>query len=579
MMKKEEKLSRKGLWRSFFHTLPQLKIPWMLVFLAFCVNLAFSRIELLLPTTTAELANGSLEIKALMNAIFFYVSYAVLITALYVLLNIVKNLSIRNARNVLWNRMLRIRMDYYDTRNPSDLMSALTNDLPTALDMFLSIAISLLPDIYFIYGALSEISSYHIGLLLSVFALVPVKFLYMYFIGKWQYKTQAGIFNEIGGLTAFLSERIRRLALIKTYTNEKQELNNGKETAKKLYSANMREIKLQCTDSAISTLIGIMESLIPMVLAVILLQKGTINITQWIAFFMFSSTLSTHFSSILYDWIKIKALQGALSRSAVILEAPLEKNTASLDQLKGTDITFENVTFSYDDKTALQNVTFYVPEGSHTAIVGLCGSGKTTSISLIQRFYDPIKGEICIGGVPVKNYALKNLRSSFSYVQQGAEFFGGTLREALCYGINREITDEEIMNAAEKIGFSDFIDNQPEKLDTKVASEGSSLSGGQKQRLALTREFMRNADILLLDEPTSALDAKAANDVRKAIFSRFENKTTIIVTHDLKLLAGMDQIIVLNGGVLAGCGTFSQLMKSCKVFKEMIATQEQEVTI
>lgn len=314
-----------------------------------------------------------------------------------------------------------------------------------------------------------------------------------------------------------------------------------------------------------------------MVFGVVLLKRGDITLQQWIAFFMFSSTLSTSFDNLINYWMNLKMIQGTLARTAHLLMAPEEEDTVKdTKKPESTDIVFENVSFAYGDKKALKNISFQVPAGSSTAIIGLCGSGKTTSLSLLEHFYEPSEGKVTLGGVPVCEMTLDELRGYMGYVQQGADIFSGTAREALTYGLHREVSDDEIWKAAEKSGFAEILRKWESGLDTLVAPGGTSMSGGQRQKLVLTREFMRDTDILLLDEPTSALDAAASKLVQDTIFEMFPNRTKIMVTHDLSLIERVDQIIVLHNGVLAGCGNYSELYGNCEAFMDLIAACEAE---
>lgn len=533
--------------------------------------MAYSKVTLNLPTTTAGLLSGNLSHKVILDAIMFYVTYTVVLCLDTALRSPARHIAARNTRRVLWKHMMHTKMEYFDKNNPQETMSTITNDTTTAMMNLTMFLVSFIPGIYYAVAALKTIYTYNIWLMVSVFMLLPLKLLYMVFIGKRNYRTQAGLFREIGSLTAYLTERVRNLNLIKTYTNEKKELENGGEVAHKLFHANMKVTKLECLTTALSTAIGLVQTMIVMVFGVVMLKKGVINIQQWVAFYMFSGTLSNSFSTLINYWIDIKSIQGALARTAKLLRAPVEDNIVKENAvLENGDIIFDNVSFSYGEKEALKNVSFCVPKGTATAIIGLCGSGKTTSISLIEHFYEPKSGNVKIGDVSVSDVSIPVLRDKLGYVQQGAYVFSGTAREVLTYGIKRDIADEEIWRAAEKAGLNTLLEKWPAGLDTMVSPGGVSMSGGQRQRFVLTREFLRNTDILLLDEPTSALDAAASEMVQDSIFKMFEGKTKVIVTHDLTLVERVDQIIVLNNGELAGKGTYDELSRNCKIFQELI---------
>lgn len=563
---------KKGIWKKFIYLMKKINLPWHWVLIAFLCGMFYNMIMLKLPTITAGLMSGSLDNKVLLDAIWFYVLFTVVLCADTALRSPAQHIAARNARRAIWKRMLHIRMDYYDRHNPSDLMSTITNDTTMAMQLLVQYLVGVIPAIYYVVAALKEISSYNIWLMVSIFSILPLKILYMIVVGRLRFKTQEGVFNRIGTLTAYLAERVRSLSLIKTYTNEEQELKNGEKAAHGLFEANMKVTKLDCLVAALSAVIGLIQTMVVMVFGVVLLKRGDIDVQQWIAFYMFSGTLSNTFSQMIEYWINLKTVQGTLSRTADLLLAPIENEGDPNGNLpSGRDIVFKDVSFAYGDKTVLQDVTFSIPQGSSTAIIGLCGSGKTTTISLVERFYEPQKGEVKMGGVSVSQIPLKELRDTLGYVQQGADIFSGTAREALTYGLHREVSDEEIWKAAKESGFAEVLKKWEIGLDTPISPGGCSLSGGQRQKLVLAREFMRNPDMLLLDEPTSALDATASKMVQDTIFSMFPDKTKIIVTHDLSLIERVDQIIVLNNGELVGCGTKEQLANSCTEFQNLVS--------
>lgn len=567
----------KGHWHSFWNLLKKIHLPWHWIIIAFLCNFCYNKVMLKLPTVSAGLMSGSTDSKVLWDAIMFYVLFTIVLCADVALRSPARHIAARNVRRVVWKKMLHIRMDYYDSNDPSDMMSVITNDATTATELLVEFLVGFLPTVYYAVTALKTISSYNVWLMLSVFILLPVKIIYTVFVGRWQYKTQFGVFSQIGNLTAYLAERVRSLSLIKTYTNEEKELKNGENAAYGLFDAYMQVNKLQCVVSALSTLINMAQIMAVMVFGVVLLKRGDITLQQWIAFFMFSSTLSTSFDNLINYWMNLKMIQGTLARTAHLLMAPEEEDTVKdTKKPESTDIVFENVSFAYGDKKALKNISFQVPAGSSTAIIGLCGSGKTTSLSLLEHFYEPSEGKVTLGGVPVCEMTLDELRGYMGYVQQRADIFSGTAREALTYGLHREVSDDEIWKAAEKSGFAEILRKWESGLDTLVAPGGTSMSGGQRQKLVLTREFMRDTDILLLDEPTSALDAAASKLVQDTIFEMFPNRTKIMVTHDLSLIERVDQIIVLHNGVLAGCGNYSELYGNCEAFMDLIAACEAE---
>ncbi len=577
-MRRKKKNSIESIgFRDTFRALGALRLTWGWIFIAFVLSIAYNRFLIAMPSVTAELSASSLSSRDIIRAVLVYIGAFALQRATYLSQSYTTLLSKTRARASVWNRMLGIRMDHYGDSDPSGLTSTITNDLDTAIERMVVVAVRIIPDIYYIFTALKTIGDYNFVLMISVFLILPIKILNTIFLGRWNYRTQAGVYRKIGSLTGYLSERIKHLSLIKTNANEARELASGEKVIDELYRANMDVVKYGVVSGAVSTVIGVLQNVVTVVFGVICLQRGIIDIKQWIAFFMYAGTLSGKFDSMINYWINFKTIQGGLARIARLVEAPQEQsdNPALLQEMpESRDIVFDHVSFSYGDKTALKDVSFTVKENSFTAIVGLCGSGKTTAIHLIERFYDADEGEVRIGGVDVEKISSRALRKGISLVHQGAGIFGGSLRQVFTYGLDRDVTDEEILAVAERTGALDYIRDLPQGLDTVVAAEGTSMSGGQRQRLVLTREMLRNTQILLLDEPTAALDAVACQKVKTAIQEAAKDKTVIMVTHDLYLLDIADQVIVLENGCLQKQGTPEELSGIIERYAEVCPCED-----
>ncbi len=579
----EKKLKEKqgaSSWNSLFHTIKNLRLPWIWIIIGLAINLVANDLALDLPDTTADLLGGQLSGAAVTKAVFYYIMIGAMNTLAVAGQAQAQSYGVRKARESIWKKMLGMRMDYFDRNDPSDLMSAITNDASSAVESLVNVIIYLIPSIYYVVMALKRIGEYHWILALSCFAMIPIKYLYAFIMGRKYRNGMSMLYGKIGILTGFLADRILHLPLIKMYTNEEQEGKAGADASKKLFDANMRLIRLDNLSLGAASVIDILQKFIVVVVAVVLLQQRKIELSMWVAFFLFSQNLFLYIDAIFDSWTRIKTIQGTFERVIEIMEGDSEEIDATLSFPTEGDITFENVTFTYPetDKPALENISFNVPRGSSLAIVGLCGSGKTTSVSLLERLYDPDEGRILIGGTDIRDLSLLDYRRNISYVQQGSDIFGGTLRDALTYGIDREIKDDEIFEAAEKTGFNEYLKLCDNCLDTELASGASSMSGGQSQRLVLTREFLRGGDIILMDEPTSALDVRVSAKIQETTDKLFANKTRILVTHDLTFAKKYDKIIVMENGKMIGEGTHESLLKDCETYRQMNDNEKEGVT-
>lgn len=578
---KQSTKSKNGSWRALLRTIRRLRLPWVWIVVGLSLKLVLNDLMLDLPDTTADLLGGQLTGAALTKAILYYVMLGVLSCIAVAGQVQAQSYSVCRSRRTLWRKMLGMRMDYFDRNDPSDLMSAIVNDANSALTNFVNILVNLIPDIYYVVMAMRRIGQYHWILAASCFALLPLKYLYALLMGK-QYQTHtARLYERVGVLTSFLADRISQLPLIKVYTNEDAEDQNGDRAAQELYKANMKLVHLDNLATGATAVIDILQKFVVVVVAVVLLQRKEIDIAMWLAFFLFAQNLFPEMDQIFDEWVRIKGMHGSFQRLTQIMDGEDEQTGAARPFPHTGDIRFENVTFTYPetDTPALQNVSFTVPRGQGVAIVGMCGSGKTTSVSLLERFYTPDEGRILIGDTDVREISLADFRRNLSYVQQGAGIFGGTLREALTYGVEHAVTDEEIFAAAERTGFSEYLALCKNDLQTELAGGGESMSGGQGQRLVLTRELLRGGEIILMDEPFSALDARVSLKLQTAMDELFADKTRILITHDLTLARGYERILVLENGCLVGDGTHEALLQSCEVYRRMNENAGQEAAV
>jgi ATP-binding cassette subfamily B protein len=246
------------------------------------------------------------------------------------------------------------------------------------------------------------------------------------------------------------------------------------------------------------------------------------------------------------------------------------------DTIQGR-VELKNVSFSYPSRReidVLKSFSLTIEPNTTAALVGSSGSGKSTVVSILQRFYDVNSGTISIDGNDIRGLDLKWLHSQIGYVQQEPQLFGLTVRENVCYGIhNREVSDEEIMNACKEANAHDFIVKWPEGYDTIVGERGVKLSGGQKQRIAIARALIVDPKILLLDEATSALDAESEHLVQEAIERAVEGRTVIIVAHRLSTIKRASQIVVLDDHTMVDAGSHEELMSRCDKYKDLTKRQ------
>ena len=258
-------------------------------------------------------------------------------------------------------------------------------------------------------------------------------------------------------------------------------------------------------------------------------------------------------------------------------EPSVRDGSGAVSSAKAPMIEFKDVSFSYSEggDNALEHISFSVQKGETVGIIGGTGSGKSTLVSLVPRFYDAEQGSVLIGGADVKSYGLKELRQRIGFVPQKAMLFSGTIAENLRWG-NENATDEQLRKAAETAQAKEFIDKMPEGFDTFINQGGRNLSGGQKQRLTIARALAGSPEILILDDSASALDFATDAALRKAIARDTSEMTVMIVSQRATSIRHADKIIVLDDGEAVGIGTHDQLLESCEVYREIVMSQESK---
>lgn len=572
-------MERSGSWKNFWAFLRNAKLSWVWIAFSLLGTIGYYLINAHLPGTTAELFSGKLTSDAIWSAVTMYLCFLAIKVVSLIIDLFAQARSVRSARKAVWKRMMGITSSYYDEKNAGTMLSAVTNDTESTVISLIGL-VTLIPGLFtYLIEASTQINGYSPKLLLAVVVLIPVYIVYAVVMGRWQYKVGRKIQMRIGGLTGFLTERIRNLTLIKSFVTEKQEEGKGTDASSELYKVNVESARMNAAITAFTYGTEVVGIVIAVIWGSILLKNGEIDLKQWIAFFLFVPTINSTLRELTYIWSNLKDVQGRASRLGELMEAPQESmNESAPKEIPHGTIEFSDINFSYRQETPLlKNVSFTIPEGKTTAIVGPSGSGKTTLLRLLENLYSPQSGRILVGGKPLSDLNLSAWRDHLSYVNQDAELFSGTVREALIYGIHREVYDAELIEAAKTADIYDFIQDRG-GFEAELAIWGNAMSGGQRQRMVIARELLKNADALLLDEPTSALDAETAAAISDTFFNGFRGKTIVTITHELNFIAHADNIVVLNQGEVEGCDTHDELLKHCRTYRDLVEEQSyQEV--
>lgn len=313
------------------------------------------------------------------------------------------------------------------------------------------------------------------------------------------------------------------------------------------------------------------------------IDSGAIQTGDMIAFITYSMVIIMSFLMMGMVSVMLPRADVAAQRVNEVLEMPVsigdpdDAVAAKLAGSKGARIEFRDVTFAYDkgSEPVLKNVSFVAEPGKTTAIIGSTGSGKSTVIKLIERFYDVTSGAVLLDGVDVRRFAQRDLRAQLGYVPQKAFLFSGTVRSNVAYA-DESMDAEQVALACDIAQASEFVESRPEGLEAEVSQGGSNVSGGQRQRLSIARALACDARVLLFDDSFSALDYKTDARLREGLAKHLGSKTVIIVAQRIATVLSADRIVVLENGCMVGCGTHEELMASCETYQEIALSQLSE---
>ena len=376
-------------------------------------------------------------------------------------------------------------------------------------------------------------------------------------------------------------EIITGMPVIRTFGTEKYE-------EERFDKAN---IKLTKTNLFVNRLMGIMMPSMMLVMNIISIlivwygakqiDIGTLQVGTLLAFITYTMQIIMSFLMISMVSVMLPRALVSLKRIKEILKKDISiKEPTNPIPFKETEkgiIEFKDVSFKYPDadEAMLKNISFKATPGTTTAFIGSTGSGKSTLINLIPRFFDATSGKIYVDGINIKDASVTALRSRIGYVPQKGMLFSGTIKSNLMLG-NDSLTDEEMITAARVSQSLDFIKSKKGEFDSPISEGGSNVSGGQKQRLSIARAIAKNPEIYIFDDSFSALDFKTDATLRKALFKHAKDATILIVAQRISTIMNADNIIVLNEGEIVGSGTHKELMKNCKIYQEIALSQLKE---
>ncbi|WP_165997851.1 ABC transporter ATP-binding protein [Bacillus sp. Cs-700] len=495
--------------------------------------------------------------------------------SMYLLLYIGETVVAR-LRERLMKKVLSLQVNYFDQNRVGDTTSRIVNDTGVIKDLVSNHLISLLTSTLSIVGSIGILLYLDWKLTAILLAVVPIMMIGIRFIGKRMYKVSKGLQEETAKFTATITQVLSEVRLVKFSMAENVEEENGKNGIKNVFGYSMKEAKIYALLMPLMTLLLMGVLVIIVGYGGVRVSTGELTAGELVAFLLYLFQIIIPFSSMARFLTAIQKAMGATERLQFLLDHESEERLNGEEVKNPAQVlSFNNVEFSYGKEMILKKASFEVPPGKVTAIVGPSGSGKTTTFSLIERFYRPQEGEIKLGDNEISRFSLVSWRKQIGYVSQESPLIAGTIKENIVYGLEKEVSDQDIEVAASQAYALPFIHDLPDGLDTEIGERGIKLSGGQRQRIAIARAIVRNPSILLLDEATSSLDSTSEVQVQRALNNLMKDRTTIVIAHRLSTVVHADQILVMENGRVSAQGTHEELFMNSNLYKELAQQQFQ----
>lgn len=487
-----------------------------------------------------------------------------------------RNGVLMDLRNELYRKTTTLPLYFFSKKKKGDLMARISSDVMELQHSFLSILELIIRDPLTIIFSLIVMFSFSVKLTLFVLIFIPLSGGVISQIGKSLKRKSESVQKEQGEFLSLLEETLGGIKIIKAFNGQNTFVKKFTHSTQRFFDFSNKLLNRQNLASPVSEFLGIV------VISVLLwfggkmvLIEQSLNGAIFLSYLGLAYNILTPAKGISKAYYNIKKGDAAAMRVLEILEAKDDMedapNALEIKTLE-KEISFKNISFSYEQNKILENFSLEIKKGQTVALVGPSGSGKSTVANLINRFYDINKGDLTLDGMPIDKIKKKSLYKLTGMVTQDSILFNDSVRNNIVLG-NPEASLREIKEAAKIANADEFIEKLDQGYDTVIGEGGNKLSGGQKQRLSIARAILKDPDILILDEATSALDTASEKLVQEALENLMKNRTSLVIAHRLSTIQKADLIVVLNQGKIIEKGTHKKLIAQKSVYKNLVELQ------
>ncbi len=564
---------------------------WLLIIFIFALTVLEVQCDLKLPEymvkILSSIGSGTEEVwkNGGMIMLFVLASVAISIVISYTSSRIASGFS-KRLRGLVFNKVGEFSMNEVNKFSTASLITRSTNDISQVQNVLTMILRMFMYAPVMAVSALIKITSINATLSWTTFAFVLIMFVFVVVVMLLVFRKFMKMQKQTDELNSVARENLTGIRVVRANNSEKYEQEKFTNVNNKLTSTSLFVNRVTAFLFPFMQLLmnGLNLALYWIGASLLLNPDVSINFLQISEFSQYSIevVMSFLFINILFILVPRGSVSARRINEVLSTETTVKNGTLKPEQTESVGtVKFNHVSFKYPgaDEYVLKDISFEAKQGETVAFIGSTGSGKSTLINLVSRFYDATSGEVLVDGINIKDYKFSALNDRLGYIPQKSLLFSGTVKENVCYGAP-DATDEQIEKALEISQSKEFVDKLDGRLDYVVAQGGNNFSGGQKQRLSIARAIIKNPEILIFDDSFSALDYKTDKILRKKLKESFSNVTKLIVAQRIGTIMDADKIIVLEDGNIVGEGTHEQLLNDCDVYKSIALSQlsEEELT-
>jgi len=485
----------------------------------------------------------------------------------------------RNLRDDMYIKIQSFSFANIDKFSSSSLITRLTTDVKNVQNAFQVIIRLAVRAPLMIIFSLIMVFSINRSLSLIFLLIIPILIVGLYFIINKVFPLFEKVLKVYDKLNNIVQENLRGIRVVKSFVREDYEKKKFVVASDKIYKYYSRAEKIISFSSPLMQFCIYTSMLLISWFGARLIVNNSLTTGQLMSLIIYAMQILVSLMLLSIVFVMIIMSRSSAKRIIAVLKEKVDIKNGSKNwsEVKDGSISFKNVSFSYtndQDKLCLRQVNLEIKSAWTVGIIGGTGSSKTTLVQLIPRLYDATEGQVLVGGVNVKDYNLKVLRDQVAIILQKNVLFSGSVKENLLWG-NYKASDEELQQVCRIAQADEFIQQLPEKYDTKIEQGGNNLSGGQKQRLCLARALLKNPKILIFDDATSAVDTKTEKQMEQALKEYLPQTTKLIITQRIASIESADLIMVLDNGQINGLGRHEELLKNNSIYKEIYKSQQE----